>query len=576
MFRETRKRSDRSKKSEVSNSGEGLHVNSSQLLFAFSFSPIANCVVSGLTEGTSGPKCVLPLSMKMTLTLTTVGVSLHYCVRLVSLNSQLQSPRQPFVERCSLAGNRLLAALKGMYRQIQRRFKIGAFVGESFTSTNGILQGCSLSVMLLNALMLVLTRILEDHVQTTSFVDDLTLMSNDKKQLQKGLDVLAEFMHDTQQQVNEKKTKAFKLKGELSLHYKDRELANASEVKVLGVPFKFVQGSFLLEVPEIKVESAITMASRIRFSGMPFHLRALLNGMLVMSKIMYGIEVQDLSTESERRLRTAVSYSVWCKTSKERSVGLLLTLPVKGHVLDPAQAPHVRRWTSFQRLLSTSPEIAQTLYHLYHRKKRHRRYRRGGLVDNLLYSEKRISLNIHSQEDAVALSVNDVDGDSCTVVDIRPGDWAHWVRELARRMVWTSVDKERAREGRERWKISEGIDRAKTLSLYHKSDARKKGILRKIFLNAVWTQARRAHMPDNHDGPLCVCGTDNETLTHLWWECPRWTDVRSRYGCALLPYTSWSPALRDLGICTLEDRADVPRIQNMMVDIFCERYREVA
>ena len=113
-------------------------------------------------------------------------------------------------------------------------------------------------------------------------------------------------------------------------------------------------------MPEKKVESAVTMASRIRFSGMPFHLRVLLNGMLVMSKVMYGIEVQGLSTESERRLRTAVSYSVWCKTSKERSVGLLLTLPVKGHVLDPAQAPHVRRWTSFQRFLSTSPEIAQT------------------------------------------------------------------------------------------------------------------------------------------------------------------------------------------------------------------------
>ena len=46
-------------------------------------------------------------------------------------------------------------------------------------------------------------------------------------------------------------------------------------------------------------------------------------------------------------------------------------------------------------------------------------------MENLLYSEKRTSLNINSQEDAVALSNNDVDGESCTVVDIRPGDWAH-------------------------------------------------------------------------------------------------------------------------------------------------------
>ena len=53
--------------------------------------------------------------------------------------------------------------------------------------------------------------------KTTSFVDDLTLMSNDRKQLQRALDVLAEFMHDTQQQVNEKKTKAFKLKRRLDV-----------------------------------------------------------------------------------------------------------------------------------------------------------------------------------------------------------------------------------------------------------------------------------------------------------------------------------------------------------------------
>ena len=97
-------------------------------------------------------------------------------------------------------------------------------------------------------------------------------------------------------------------------------------------------------------------------------------------------------------------------------------------------------------------------------------------------------------------------------------------------MVWTSVDKERAGEGRERGNISEGIDRAKTLTLYHKIDARKKAFSGEIILNAVWTQARRAHTPDNHEGPLCVCGTDNESLTHLWWECPRWTDIRSRHG----------------------------------------------
>ena len=63
--------------------------------------------------------------------------------------------------------------------------------------------------------------------KTTSFVDDLNLMSDDRKQLQRALDVLAEFMHDTSQQVNEKKTEAFKLKrrpdvGNVQSHVRDR------------------------------------------------------------------------------------------------------------------------------------------------------------------------------------------------------------------------------------------------------------------------------------------------------------------------------------------------------------------
>ena len=93
--------------------------------------------------------------------------------------------------------------------------------------------------------MSVLTVLLEDHVQTTSFVDDLTLLNNDSEKLQKALDVLCVFMQDTQKKVNEKKNKAFKMKGELELRYKGEVLENAPEVNVLGVTFNFVHGSFL-------------------------------------------------------------------------------------------------------------------------------------------------------------------------------------------------------------------------------------------------------------------------------------------------------------------------------------------
>ena len=94
---------------------------------------------------------------------------------------------------------------------------------------------------------------------------------------------------------------------------------------------------------DTKIQEAVATGNRIRYSSLPFVLRTMLNGSLVMSEVMYGVEVLDLTPGDEWRLRTAVGFSIWQKTSKQRSPGLLFRLPTKGHVVDPAQAPHVRR-----------------------------------------------------------------------------------------------------------------------------------------------------------------------------------------------------------------------------------------
>ena len=80
---------------------------------------------------------------------------------------------------CKAVGmdGRLFVGLKGMYDRMRRRFKIDQYVGETFKDTNGILQGCPLSVMLLNILMAVLSNVSTPVVRNESFVDDLTVLS---------------------------------------------------------------------------------------------------------------------------------------------------------------------------------------------------------------------------------------------------------------------------------------------------------------------------------------------------------------------------------------------------------------
>ena len=382
---------------------------------------------------------------------------------------------------------RLYTGLKGMYDRITRRFKIGDYVGQKFKDTNGILQGCPLSVMLLNILMAVLSNVLSPHVINESFVDDLTVLTGSVENLQKATDIVHEFMNDTAQQVNQKKTYAFGPKGGADVMYNGTLIPKKAEVKVLGVKWKFANGRLDLRVDDSKIQEAVATANRIRYSNLPFVLRTMLNGSLVMSKVMYGVEVLDLTPGDERRLRTAVGFSIWQKTSKQRSPGLLFTLPTKGHVVDPAQAPHVRRLLAVQRCAHYDEGLRKQLAKMWTKLERRRRFRTGGFVENLLYSTKRLAINVDISENSFDATIRGVTMDAYAVPS---SQWAHHCREGARLAVWKTVDKERAREGRIHWKLSDGIDRSVTMKLYNKTSAVRQGILRKILLNGVWTQAR--------------------------------------------------------------------------------------
>ena len=93
----------------------------------------------------------------------------------------------------------------GMHRNYSPRYKGsvrrciavsdlgGGYIGHVFKDTNSELQGCPLSVMLFNALMAVLSVVLEPTMGNESFVD--------------VLDSIEEFMKATGQAVNLKKTK---------------------------------------------------------------------------------------------------------------------------------------------------------------------------------------------------------------------------------------------------------------------------------------------------------------------------------------------------------------------------------
>ena len=48
---------------------------------------------------------------------------------------------------------RVLQPLRGMYRELRRRFVMAGHVAKEFVASNGVIQGCPLSVLLLNLLI---------------------------------------------------------------------------------------------------------------------------------------------------------------------------------------------------------------------------------------------------------------------------------------------------------------------------------------------------------------------------------------------------------------------------------------
>eukprot|EP00973_Karenia_brevis_P033975 4688921-Karenia_brevis.AAC.1 len=99
----------------------------------------------------------------------------------------------------------VLNAIRAMYSGLERRFQCGTGVGRPFNSTNGILQGCPLSVLFVNALMSVWAAAIEEEVpdaEPACFADDSSLTCRTRRSVQIGADVTADFVKATGQDVN--------------------------------------------------------------------------------------------------------------------------------------------------------------------------------------------------------------------------------------------------------------------------------------------------------------------------------------------------------------------------------------
>ena len=93
-----------------------------------------------------------------------------------------------------------------MYRERRRRFVVAGHVEKDFVASNGVIQGCPLSVLLLNLLMNTWARSVKTETTTAMpkvYADDVRKNSCD---IDIALKITGRFATVTQQKLNVDKT----------------------------------------------------------------------------------------------------------------------------------------------------------------------------------------------------------------------------------------------------------------------------------------------------------------------------------------------------------------------------------
>ena len=204
-------------------------------------------------------------------------------------------------------------AAMGFYSNQSKFFKIGPYFGRKVMSTNAAVQGCSLSIIMVNSMYSVLADHLQrlaPQVRFSSFIDDCKMwtIQPDLSQLKHAFSQLSEFDSAIGQQFNEAKSSTLTKQKKRALRFlRDvgRRLSTKKSVKSLGCSHTIGRKPSA-KIQDERVAKAIRTAGRVSCLPISEQHRVLHTHANVHSQWLYGSELQPPSKQMFKRLRTAI------------------------------------------------------------------------------------------------------------------------------------------------------------------------------------------------------------------------------------------------------------------------------
>ena len=425
----------------------------------------------------------------------------------------------------------ILEPLKAMYGQLQRRFKIGGCLSDAFQSTNGILQGCPLSIILLNLLMQVWCNAAESlGADPKCYADDANASCEKPQEVLGLLEMSGTFSRLTGMKLNIGKILVWALKPRdrrffFRNFFKGKPEEECPKIslgdRLLGAQMQYSKRNPGKSGLTERFQTAEDACTRIESVPLGMYDRGQLVEAVVIPKILFDTCISPLSKRAMNKWRAACARAIWGRGARFRCNENLFTLLCRGHAADPLQASIIRIIKSSKRMLTRYQQHREQLLAVLRVRTEADQRNIMGPGKQLMWALEQVgwvmdeSFHVSTRNGRQEFSLLEIDDEFME----------HVQREDLRALVSTAAATRRPNEldG-----IQHGIDREITLGLYNKSTPEDQQVLQCLFTGCVPCRDRKYRIK-KHQSPSCFfCrGHPPETLEHILHECPAWDHLRT-------------------------------------------------
>ena len=249
----------------------------------------------------------------------------------------------------------VLRALRGMYGSLQRRFRVDGHIGQPFQSTNGIMQGCPISVLLMNLFTECWVRFVKGEIPNADpqgYADDVGLTSEHPTTVLQACALTEEFANLTGTQVNSAKSHVWATTSERrdiianQATIGQEALTLVTSDRRLGAHLAYT-GRRARTTLSHKLQECVRMCERVQHLPISLPRRAHLVASGIMPKALYGCAATPPAKRDVRRLRAAAARAIWGQGNRWRSVEILFAQFCPGHRADPLQGVPRRSLNGF-------------------------------------------------------------------------------------------------------------------------------------------------------------------------------------------------------------------------------------